>query len=174
VGGGGYGAKKVEKKVGHLRYISSTKNFILVGKKIRKKWRKKIRQFFATITASARQRCTVKKVIGNILTSLKSASLKIKNTISSLGIFFATHSMLFTSLTAKKYSNQSDGWKSSDIWWKTAPISFDGNCRHLSENFDASVKNSRPPHWPGASRHFERGQGTTVQWIEDRRNKMRR
>ncbi len=60
-------------------------------------------------------RHTVKKVIGNILSPLKSASLKIKNTISSLGIFLQLTACFFTSLTAKKYSNQSDGWKSSDI-----------------------------------------------------------
>ena len=38
---------------------------------------------------------TAKNVIGNRLSRLKSASLLIKNTISSLGFIFATHSVLF-------------------------------------------------------------------------------
>ena len=45
---------------------------------------------------------TAKKVIGNILSLLKSASLMIKNTISILGIFFATHNMLFYIIDSKK------------------------------------------------------------------------
>jgi hypothetical protein len=42
---------------------------------------------------------------------------------------------------------------------------------NLSENFDASVKNSRPPfsHWLGVSRHFERGLSTASQWIAKHR-----
>jgi hypothetical protein len=38
---------------------------------------------------------TAKNVIGNRLSRLKSASLFIKNTISSLGFIFATHIVLF-------------------------------------------------------------------------------
>jgi hypothetical protein len=38
---------------------------------------------------------TAKNVIGNRLSRLKSASLLIKNIISSLGFIFATHSVLF-------------------------------------------------------------------------------
>ncbi len=99
---------------------------------------------------------TVKKLIENSLSRLKSASLMIKNTISSLGIFLANHSILFTSYTANKYSNQSDGWKSSDIWWKTAHIFFDWNFRQFLETFwcqrkkfstPSPLTGSQPPFW---------------------------
>jgi hypothetical protein len=38
---------------------------------------------------------TAKKIIGNSRSPLKRASLLIKNIISSIGIFFATHKVLF-------------------------------------------------------------------------------
>ncbi len=45
---------------------------------------------------------TVKKLIGNSLCRLKNASLMIKNTISGLGIFFATHSVLIYIIDGQK------------------------------------------------------------------------
>jgi hypothetical protein len=45
---------------------------------------------------------TAKKIIGNRWPSLKSASLLIKNIISSIGIFFATHKVLFYIKDSKK------------------------------------------------------------------------
>jgi hypothetical protein len=45
---------------------------------------------------------TAKKLIGNRLSRLKSASLFIKNTISSRGIFLASHSMLLYIIDSKK------------------------------------------------------------------------
>ncbi len=113
-------------------------------------------------------RHTVQKVIGNILSPLKSASLKIKNTISSLGIFLRLTACFFTSLTATKYSNQSDGWKSSDIWWKTAPIFFDGNCRHFVGKFWCQLKKFSSPPYPLTGRQSpfwkRTGHYSTVNW----------
>jgi hypothetical protein len=45
---------------------------------------------------------TAKKLIGNRLSRLKSASLFMKNTISSVGIFLATYSMLLYIVDSKK------------------------------------------------------------------------
>jgi hypothetical protein len=73
----------------------------------------------------------------------------IKNTISCLGIFFATHSMLF--LHHRQQKNISTNPMGEN------PLISDGKLRSsslmeiadkLSENFDASVKNSRSPPPP--------------------------
>ncbi len=45
---------------------------------------------------------TAKNIIGNRLSRLNSASLLIKNTISSKGIFLATHSVLLYIIDSKK------------------------------------------------------------------------
>jgi hypothetical protein len=45
---------------------------------------------------------TAKKVIGNRFCGLKSASLLTENIISSIGIVFATHSVLFSIKDSKK------------------------------------------------------------------------
>jgi hypothetical protein len=45
---------------------------------------------------------TAKKAIGNRLFRLKRASLLMKNTISSIGIFLATHSVLLYIVDSKK------------------------------------------------------------------------
>jgi hypothetical protein len=45
---------------------------------------------------------TAKNVIGNRLSRLKSASLLMQNTISSIGIFLATHSVLLYIIDSRK------------------------------------------------------------------------
>ena len=87
---------------------------------------------------------TVKKLIGNRLSRLKSASLSMKNTISIKGIFFATHSVLFYIIDSKKNIPSypmgenpliSDG--------KRRPSSLMEKADNLLESFDAEVKYSQ-------------------------------
>ncbi len=87
---------------------------------------------------------TVKKVIGNRLFRLKSASLLMKITISIEGIFLATHGMLIYIIDSKKnIPTKPKGENPLISDGKRCLSSLMEKADNLLENFDAEVKYSQ-------------------------------
>jgi hypothetical protein len=78
---------------------------------------------------------TAKNVIGNRLFRLKSASLLMQNTTSSIGIFLTTHSVLLYIVNSKK--NFPTVLMGENPWYlmETAPLVFVGKCRQFLRKF---------------------------------------
>jgi len=104
-----------------------------------------------------KQGYTAKNVIGNRFSRLKIASLLIKNIISSIGIVFVTHSVLFYIKDSKKNiptEPMGENPLVSDGKQFTSSLMEDAD--NLSENVDAGIKISRPPFiTQPLRRHFE-------------------
>ena len=95
---------------------------------------------------------TAKNVIGNRFSRLKIASLLIKNIISSIGIVFATHSVLFYIKDSKKnIATKPMGENPLVSDGKQFTSSLMVNADNLSENVDAG--NARHKNFPTSFSH---------------------